>query len=350
MPATVTNALSLAARLGLAGVLAWAGAEKLGDRDAIAAAIANYRVFPDALIVALAAVLPPAEILVGLALVAGPYVQGAGLLGALLLGTFAVAMAQAIIRGIDLECGCFGAAAPEQVSWGKVAMNAFLGSLATWIAWVRPVRWRDLRGRGGLLRSAGPLVGCALVAALLAAPSARASVVLALDLAQLVQRSDHVVLATAGAQTSRWSDDGRHLVTDVSLRVEDSLKGPSHAGDVLVVTRLGGRLHDLALQVPGEANFGPGQRALVFLHSVQGGSELHVVGMAQGVLPVRGAGPDAMAMPGAGSVELVEREESGALGPGRAALVQPRPLAALVTEIRRLVTNGATTGTTTGAR
>lgn len=336
MPATPTRLAALIVRLALAGMFLYAGATKLGDPNGLAEAIGNYRMLPDAFVVALAGVLPVTEVLVALALVAGPCVQGAGLLGALMLGAFAGAMAQAKLRGIDLECGCFGAAVQAQVSWSKVALNVVLGAFSAWIAWARPVRWRDLFSRPGQ-----PMGACAVVGILCTALSTHASVVLALDLASLVAKSDEIVLGTAGPQQARRSDDGQLIVTDMQLRVEESLKGAARAGDVLVVTRLGGKLRDIALQVPGEANFVPDQRVLVFLHAEGAANERHVVGMAQGVIPIAGTGPDAMAMPNAGGMALVERTDGGALAPGRAALAQPRPLAALRAEILRLASTGA---------
>lgn len=335
MLATPRPLAPLIVRLALAGMFLAAGAAKIGDPNALAEAIGNYRMLPDALVVALAGILPVAEVLVALALIAGPCVQGAGLLGALMLGAFAGAMAQSKLRGIDLECGCFGATAHTQVSWAKVALNVVLGTLSAWIAWARPARWRDLVSRPGQ-----PIAACAVVAILCAAYPAHASVVLALDLAALVAKSDEIVLGTAGPQQARWSADGKLIVTDMQLRVEESLKGNARVGDVLVVTRMGGTLLDVALQVPGEANFGPDQHVLVFLHAEGSAKERHVVGMAQGVIPIAGTGPDAMAMPNAGGMALVERTDDGALGPGRAALAQPRPLVALRAEILRLARTG----------
>jgi hypothetical protein len=52
-----------------------------------------------------------------------------------MLALFAAGMAQAKLRGIDLECGCFGAGAATQVSWSKVALNLGLAILSIWIAW-----------------------------------------------------------------------------------------------------------------------------------------------------------------------------------------------------------------------
>lgn len=119
-------------RLGLAGLFLWTGFEKLRDPAAFAEAIANYRVLPDGLAGLVALGLPVLEVVVGLALLWPSHAQGAAVLSAAMLAVFAGAMAQSKLRGIDLECGCFGAAQSSQVSWLKVAMNLALAILSVW--------------------------------------------------------------------------------------------------------------------------------------------------------------------------------------------------------------------------
>jgi uncharacterized membrane protein YphA (DoxX/SURF4 family) len=121
-------------RIGLAGLFLWTGVEKLGDPAAFAAAIANYRVLPDALAALAAVALPVLELVVGVALLVPSHARGAAILSAAMLVVFAAAMAQSKLRGIDLDCGCFGAAQSSQVSWSKVAMNVALAILSLWTA------------------------------------------------------------------------------------------------------------------------------------------------------------------------------------------------------------------------
>lgn len=144
MPAVGLKPLQLCARLVLAGVLAYAGLAKLGDLSGVAASIANYRILEDAVVPFVAALLPAAEIAVAVALVGGPCVQGGALLSAIMLVTFAAGMAQARLRGIDVECGCFGPGIESKVSWTKVALNLALASVAGVLTWARPVTWREL--------------------------------------------------------------------------------------------------------------------------------------------------------------------------------------------------------------
>jgi len=124
-------------RLGLAALFLWTGAQKLVDPGSFAAAIANYRVLPDALVGVAAVGLPVLEIVIGAALLWPTYAQGAAVLVAALLVLFAAAMAQSKLRGIDLDCGCFGADQSSQVSWLKVTVNVGLAMLAGWTARTR---------------------------------------------------------------------------------------------------------------------------------------------------------------------------------------------------------------------
>jgi putative oxidoreductase len=121
------------ARLGLAGLFLYAGGVKLVDPGAFAQDLAHYRLLPEPLAGPLAVGLPVLEIIAGLGLLTRTYMRGAGLLMAAMLALFATAMAQAKLRGINLDCGCFGAGSNLQVSWTKVAVNLGLGMLGIWI-------------------------------------------------------------------------------------------------------------------------------------------------------------------------------------------------------------------------
>jgi uncharacterized membrane protein YphA (DoxX/SURF4 family) len=116
----------LVARFVLAGTFAVAAVPKLLDPAAFATSIANYHLVPDAVATALASVLPMIELIVALALVTGVQARGAAVTAAGMLVVFALAMTQAIVRGINLDCGCFGSAAAAEVGWGSVLRNVGL--------------------------------------------------------------------------------------------------------------------------------------------------------------------------------------------------------------------------------
>lgn len=93
----------------LGALLAYAGAAKLLAMQAFAQEIANYRFLPS-LAPYLAATLPGIELIVGVALVLGtaPWRRAAALAALPVLVAFTIAVAQALFRGIDIACGCFG--------------------------------------------------------------------------------------------------------------------------------------------------------------------------------------------------------------------------------------------------
>jgi uncharacterized membrane protein YphA (DoxX/SURF4 family) len=126
-------------RVGLALLFAYAGAQKLLDPSGLARDIENYRIVPEPLVGPLALAVPVLELVTAAALLTGPYLRGAAVLATGMLAVFAVAMAQAKLRGIDLECGCFGAASQSQVSWRQVARNLGLAILSAWLLWPRPL-------------------------------------------------------------------------------------------------------------------------------------------------------------------------------------------------------------------
>ena len=167
-----------------------------------------------------------------------------------------------------------------------------------------------------------------------ARPSAAATL-FALDLKQLVQLSDHVVLAKAEARQARKDERSGAIVTDVTLRVLSSVKGGAAVGSTLTATLLGGSIGQLGLKVPGEAVIPDDRSAIIFLRK-NSQAELNVTGMSQGMLPIFGAGQAARVQPGGSDAELVERDRDGTLRGAPAALRQPQPLGELLTELRRL--------------
>ena len=112
----------LGVRIVVGGVFLYAGAAKLADPAAFAEAIARYRLTPDWLNVPLARFLPWVELLAGISLATGTLARGgAGIAGGL-SAMFAVAIAAALVRGLDIHCGCFGSTGGP-VSWQHVTRN-----------------------------------------------------------------------------------------------------------------------------------------------------------------------------------------------------------------------------------
>lgn len=120
------RALVVALRFVVAAVFLFAAFPKLADPVQFARDIDNYRLVPDALIGPLAIALPVVEVLIGAALVTGLAARGAAVVAGAMLAGFAAGMIQAMVRGIDLDCGCFGHYVEAQVSGWTVARNITL--------------------------------------------------------------------------------------------------------------------------------------------------------------------------------------------------------------------------------
>ena len=96
-------------RVVLGGLFVYAGAVKVVDPLDFAQNIRNYRLVGQSLAFIAALVLPWLEILAGAFLVAGVWKRGAALVVSGLLVFFIILTAVTMIRGLDVDCGCFGA-------------------------------------------------------------------------------------------------------------------------------------------------------------------------------------------------------------------------------------------------
>lgn len=169
-------------------------------------------------------------------------------------------------------------------------------------------------------------------------PVALASTVMALDLGELLRASDEVFVGEAiDAEVHR--DALGRIVTDVSVRIAESIAGERGVGEEVVLRCLGGSLDGLGMQVPGEARLAVGETALVFARRSDGGW-LRAVGMSQGVLPMEPGDEGWMVEPGGAGLSLV-RPGGGRLQPATGALTEARPFTELRARLSALRAAGA---------
>jgi putative oxidoreductase len=122
----------VACRIVLGALFVWAAVSKLPDMAAFAQDVANYRVVPAALVPFVASAVVGIELLAGIALLVGVMERPAAAVLAVLLAAFTAFLAQALLRGIDLRCGCFGG--DERASWWTVARDLVMLAVAVAIA------------------------------------------------------------------------------------------------------------------------------------------------------------------------------------------------------------------------
>jgi uncharacterized membrane protein len=95
-------------RLSIAALFLFAAITKLVDPGSFAQQIANYQLTPWPAAAALSVFLPALELCVGICLVLGRWESGALAWVAVLLTIFSGALLSAIVRGLSIDCGCFG--------------------------------------------------------------------------------------------------------------------------------------------------------------------------------------------------------------------------------------------------
>ena len=125
-------------------------------------------------------------------------------------------------------------------------------------------------------KSVGRLLGA--LALVLCLP-ALATSVLGVDLDQLTRQSELVVRGVVKSKESRWSGDGRRILTDVQIEVKESLKGAP--ARTVTVQQPGGVVGDIGQRVDGLASFQMGEEVVVFLER-WGAQRFQVTAAAQG--------------------------------------------------------------------
>uniref|UniRef100_A0A832A295 Cation diffusion facilitator family transporter n=1 Tax=Desulfacinum infernum TaxID=35837 RepID=A0A832A295_9BACT len=104
-----SQAAVTALRLLLGLVFLFAAYEKILNPLDFAQTVFNYHLLPSWAVNAVALGLPWLEALIGVCLMAGFVLPGALTLATGLLGIFLVSLVFNILRGLDVDCGCFGA-------------------------------------------------------------------------------------------------------------------------------------------------------------------------------------------------------------------------------------------------
>jgi len=128
------NYVVLAASLAAAAVFIYAGLDKIRDPLQFADSVAAFAILPAVFVNLLALGLPPFEIACGLLLL-GPRTRRIGALAvAVISAVFFTALASALLRGLTLDCGCFGTGAPSRPRmWLELALDGVLFSCALFV-------------------------------------------------------------------------------------------------------------------------------------------------------------------------------------------------------------------------
>ncbi|MFH1373277.1 MAG: MauE/DoxX family redox-associated membrane protein [bacterium] len=115
---------------------------KITDPYTFAKSIWYYHLVPGEVINLMALILPWVELLCGLALILGLFYNGAVVLVNAMTVIFIVALGSTIVRGIDIDCGCFKAStASGDAAWRSLTFNLVLIVFALQLLFSRSRRW-----------------------------------------------------------------------------------------------------------------------------------------------------------------------------------------------------------------
>ncbi len=140
----VKGSILLALRWSLGLLMIWAAMGKLVNAQEFLVALRAYQLpMPDLILRLVAIGLPWLELLCGLGLLAGWWLETNLGLVTVLMALFVLATGQAWARGLEIACGCFGGSLEEETFLGSVPFAFFRNLVLTAIAgalWMRLLR------------------------------------------------------------------------------------------------------------------------------------------------------------------------------------------------------------------
>lgn len=122
--------LVIAARALVGLVFLTAAVGKLRDRAAFHGVVHAYRLLPGPLVGPVALTIPMMEVIVGLLLPSGALPGPTAIVATVMLVTFSGAMAVNVLRGRDIDCGCFRGRPSQRLTWGTVMRTTLLAAAA----------------------------------------------------------------------------------------------------------------------------------------------------------------------------------------------------------------------------
>ena len=103
-------------RVILGAIFIYASWHKILDPEEFARSIFNYRILPAESVNLLAIVLPWMELVCGCLLLLGLFTGGSVVVVSFMMTMFLVAIGSALVRGIDISCGCFSSDGADPVN------------------------------------------------------------------------------------------------------------------------------------------------------------------------------------------------------------------------------------------
>ncbi|MFZ1290100.1 MAG: MauE/DoxX family redox-associated membrane protein [Melioribacteraceae bacterium] len=122
----IINYLIALTRIYLALYFILSGLAKINNLEIFTYSIENYRLFPIEFINILAITIPWIEVISGTLLLLGIFIKENALIIASLLMVFTFAVISAVLRNLDIDCGCQGTLDGQKVGMLKIIENISL--------------------------------------------------------------------------------------------------------------------------------------------------------------------------------------------------------------------------------
>lgn len=138
----MTSVFVVLARIIIGAIFLISGLAKISDPARFILTLREFRLFPEVLVPFTAIWLPWFELLLGLCVLVGLLHRTSALLLAFLNAAFLAAIVSVIMRGIVVDCGCFGMLAdmlglPDMADMKAVARNILFVGLCLLISFSR---------------------------------------------------------------------------------------------------------------------------------------------------------------------------------------------------------------------
>jgi len=117
----------------LGGVFIYASYDKILHPAAFSEIIYNYQILPDGLINLTALVLPMLELIMGIFFWVGFWMPGTVMLSNTLLVSYTGILTFNLIRGLDINCGCFSTSSGSAINIASILWDAAFLALSVYL-------------------------------------------------------------------------------------------------------------------------------------------------------------------------------------------------------------------------
>jgi len=113
-------------RVLVGGLFIYAAIPKIVDPAAFAGTVLNYQILPELLINPVAIFLPWLELITGVLIIAGIWLEGALVIYNFLMLAFISILIYNTARGLDIHCGCFSTSGTDVINLGTILRDSLI--------------------------------------------------------------------------------------------------------------------------------------------------------------------------------------------------------------------------------